>query len=212
MYAVDADPLTAAMAAANAAALGLGDLLTVECADATTVDLTGVDAVFCDPARRRGAGAIFDPAAYSPPWDFVVGLAERVGRTVVKVAPGIDHALIPAGAEAEWVSVDGDLVEAALWCGDLAAGDPPRHGDRPRPRAVHQLTGSGAGAAPVGPVGPLPLRPGSRGGPLAPGRRVRRDRRRHASPTPTSPTSTPTPPRPPRTRAASRSPTCCPSR
>ena len=42
-------------------------------------------------------------------------------HTVLKVAPGIDHALLPPGAEAEWVSVDGDLVEATLWCGPLAA-------------------------------------------------------------------------------------------
>ena len=42
----------------------------------------------------------------------------------MKVAPGLDHALIPPGAEAEWVSVDGDLVEAALWCGELAPGSP----------------------------------------------------------------------------------------
>ncbi|MER7169353.1 methyltransferase domain-containing protein [Micromonospora sp. NPDC000207] len=122
VYGVEADPLTAAMAAANAEAAGLADLFTVTCGDATTFDVTTVDAVFCDPARRRGGTGrrIFDPNSYSPPWDFVTGLAERVPRTVVKVAPGIDHALIPAGAEAEWVSVGGDLVEAALWCGPLA--------------------------------------------------------------------------------------------
>ncbi|MDG4828524.1 methyltransferase domain-containing protein [Solwaraspora sp. WMMD1047] len=127
VYAVEADPLTAELAAANAEAAGLAGLVTVECADATVVDLdrlggTGVDAVFCDPARRRaGTGRrVFDPAAYSPPWDFVSALAERVPRTVLKVAPGIDHALLPRGAEAEWVSVGGDLVEATIWCGPLA--------------------------------------------------------------------------------------------
>jgi hypothetical protein len=50
----------------------------------------------------------------------VLELARRVPRTVIKVAPGIDHALIPAGAEAEWVSVDHEVVEATLWCGPLA--------------------------------------------------------------------------------------------
>ncbi|GIJ23068.1 THUMP-like domain-containing protein [Micromonospora lutea] len=126
VYAVEADPLTAALAEANAQAAGLAELVTVECGDATAFDVTRVEAVFCDPARRRaGTGRrIFDPNSYSPPWDFVTGLAERVPRTVVKVAPGIDHALIPPGAEAEWVSVDGDLVEATLWCGDLP--DVPR--------------------------------------------------------------------------------------
>lgn len=123
--AVEADPITAEIAGANAAALGLGDRITVRRADATTVDPTGFDAAFCDPARRAGSTRVFDPAAYSPPWDFVVGLSRRVPRTVLKLAPGIDHALIPEGAEAEWVSVGGDVVEAAFWCGPLA-GAPRR--------------------------------------------------------------------------------------
>ncbi|WBB92716.1 methyltransferase domain-containing protein [Verrucosispora sp. WMMC514] len=183
VYAVEADPLTAALAEANARAAGLADLVTVECGDATAFDVSRVEAVFCDPARRRaGTGRrIFDPNSYSPPWDFVTGLAERVPRTVVKVAPGIDHTLIPPGAEAEWVSVDGDLVEAALWCGELAevsrratvlkedasggvaapadhqAGGGAHHPAgggtyRPDGLAEHQLTGTGAREAPVGAV------------------------------------------------------------
>ncbi|MGW4152366.1 THUMP-like domain-containing protein [Micromonospora chersina] len=155
VYGVEADPLTAAMAAANAEAAGLADLFTVECGDATAFDVTRVDGVFCDPARRKaGTGRrIFDPNAYSPPWDFVTGLAERVPHTVVKVAPGLDHALIPAGAEAEWVSVDGDLVEAALWCGALA--EVPRRATLLREKdgpgtGVAQLTGGGDAEAPVG--------------------------------------------------------------
>lgn len=150
VYGVEADPLTAAMAAANAEAAGLADLFTVECGDATAFDVTRVDGVFCDPARRKaGTGRrIFDPNAYSPPWDFVTGLAERVPHTVVKVAPGLDHALIPAGAEAEWVSVDGDLVEAALWCGALA--EVPRRATVLRGDTAHVLTGGGDAEAPVG--------------------------------------------------------------
>jgi SAM-dependent methyltransferase len=150
VYAVEADPHTAALAAANVDEAGLADLITVECADATTVDLAGFDAVFVDPARRRaGRGRVFDPRSYSPPWDFVAGLADRIPRTVLKLAPGIDHDLLPPGAEGEWVSVDGDLVEAAFWCGPLASA--PR-------RAVllpsgAELTGSGTQAAPVGPIG-----------------------------------------------------------
>ncbi|MEH0937446.1 THUMP-like domain-containing protein [Micromonospora psammae] len=163
VYGVEADPVTAAMAAANAEAAGLAELFTVECGDATAFDVTRVDGVFCDPARRRaGTGRrIFDPKSYSPPWDFVTGLAERVPHTVVKVAPGLDHALIPAGAEAEWVSVDGDLVEAALWCGRLAETPrratllregPPVDAAGTREASAHQLAGSGDAEAPVGPV------------------------------------------------------------
>lgn len=150
VHAVDADPLTAALAAGNAEAAGLADLVTVKCADATTVPVEQFDAVFADPARRRaGRGRVMDPRSWSPSWDFIGTLPERVPRTVLKLAPGIDHALLPPGAEGEWVSVDGDLVEAAFWCGPLAefarrAILLPR-GD--------QLTGSGVEAAPVGPVG-----------------------------------------------------------
>jgi SAM-dependent methyltransferase len=151
VHAVDTDPVTAGIAAANAAALGLADRLTVTTADATTVDLTGVDAVFCDPARRTASGRrVFDPSAYSPPWDFVAGLADRVPRTVLKLAPGIDHALVPPGAEAEWVSVDGEVVEAAFWCGPLA--EVPRRATVLRRGVAHELTGTGNAAAPVGPL------------------------------------------------------------
>ncbi|MET8152640.1 methyltransferase domain-containing protein [Actinoplanes sp. NPDC049668] len=150
VYAVDADPLTAALAAANAEAAGLADLVTVECADATSVTVERFDAVFADPARRRaGRGRVMDPRSWSPPWDFIAALPGRVPRTVLKLAPGIDHALLPPGAEGEWVSVGGDLVEAAFWCGPLAQF---------ARRAIllpsgSELTGSGTAAAPVGPVG-----------------------------------------------------------
>jgi SAM-dependent methyltransferase len=160
VFAVEADPVTAAMAAANAEAAGVSDRFTVECGDATGYDVSGVDAAFCDPARRKaGTGRrVFDPADFSPSWDFVTALAQRIPRTVVKVAPGLDHALIPPGAEAEWVSVAGGLVEATLWCGVLA--DVPRRAtvlasDEAGETAedVAGLTGTGSARAPVGRVG-----------------------------------------------------------
>ncbi|WP_433300727.1 class I SAM-dependent methyltransferase [Actinoplanes sp. CA-030573] len=150
VYAVEADPLTSEIAAANVVALGLDALVKVECADATTVRVEDYDAVFADPARRRaGRGRVFDPKSYSPPWDFVAGLADRVPRTVLKLAPGIDHELLPPGAEGEWVSVDGDLVEAAFWCGPLA--EVPRRATLLPAGA--ELTGTGRERAPVGEVG-----------------------------------------------------------
>ncbi len=151
VIAVDADPITASVAAANVAAFGLGHLATVRTATADSVDLDAVDAAFCDPARRRATGRVFDPNAYSPPWTFVTSLATAVPATVVKVAPGIDHALVPDGAEAEWVSVDGDVVEAALWCGPLATV--ARRATLLTGSAEAVLVGPGTAAAPVGPIG-----------------------------------------------------------
>lgn len=158
VYAVEADPLTAAMAAANVTAAGLDDLVKVECADATAVPVTEYAAVFADPARRTaGRGRVFDPKAYSPSWDFIAELPRRVPRTVLKLAPGIDHALLPPGAEGEWVSVDGDLVEAAFWCGPLASAQRRatllRTAAPADARPVAELIGSGQARAGVGPVG-----------------------------------------------------------
>ncbi len=148
VQAVDADPGTAAVAAANAAALGVADQVRVRCADATTVPCAGAGAVFCDPARRTGNRRVFDPAAYSPPWPFLLDLAR--GPACLKLGPGIDHALLPDGVEAEWVSVRGDVVEAALWCGSLARV--PRRATVLTDGRVDELTGSGTREAEVGPV------------------------------------------------------------
>ncbi|MDT4987455.1 MAG: hypothetical protein QOI74_1549 [Micromonosporaceae bacterium] len=151
VVAVDADPVTAAVAAANMAALGLADRVVVSTMDARELPLDPVDAVFCDPARRTASGRrVFDPAGYSPPWDFVLGLADRVPRTVLKLAPGIHHDLVPAGAEAQWVSVTGDVVEATIWCGPLAST--PRRATVIRGDQVHELTGTGERTGPVGPL------------------------------------------------------------
>lgn len=113
---VEADELTAAVAAANVAALGVP--AQVVHADATTTDRTGYAAVVCDPARRGGRGRVFDPDAYRPPWSFVLELL--AGTACVKVAPGLPHERIPGGVEAEWVSERGEVKEAALWSGELA--------------------------------------------------------------------------------------------
>ena len=77
------------------------------------------DAVWLDPARRQvgggGSARVFDPEAFSPPLSVVEELAATGVPVGVKLGPGLPHEAVPAGAEAEWVSVDGDVVEAALW-------------------------------------------------------------------------------------------------
>jgi SAM-dependent methyltransferase len=149
---IDADPLTVAVAAANLAATG-EDVVDVQVGDARTADLSGADVVFVDPARRSARGRVFDPDAYSPPWPFVRDLLDR-RPALAKVAPGIPHELAPAGVEIEWVSLRGEVKEAALWSRDLAAG--------PRRRATllpggHELSAAGPDTEevppPVGPPG-----------------------------------------------------------
>ncbi|MFM9588924.1 THUMP-like domain-containing protein [Streptomyces scabiei] len=116
VLAVDRDPLTAAVARANADALGLAELIEVREADVTEVDTAGFDAVFVDPARRSSArGRIFDPESYSPPLSWAVAAALKAPLGALKIAPGIPHEAIPPAAEAEWISDGGDVKEAVLW-------------------------------------------------------------------------------------------------
>ncbi|WP_435809342.1 class I SAM-dependent methyltransferase [Streptomyces seoulensis] len=122
VLAVDRDPLTAAVARANAEALGLAELIEVREADVTEVGTAGYDAVFVDPARRGGRGRIFDPEAYSPPLSWAVATALAAPRAALKIAPGIPHEAVPAEAEAEWISDGGDVKEAVLWFGTGSPG------------------------------------------------------------------------------------------
>ncbi|MER5300649.1 methyltransferase domain-containing protein [Streptomyces lasiicapitis] len=120
VLAVDRDPLTCAVARANAEALGLADLIEVREADVTDVDTSPYDAVFVDPARRGGRGRIFDPESYSPPLSWAVEAARKAPRAALKIAPGIPHEAVPGDAEAEWISDGGDVKEAVLWFGSDA--------------------------------------------------------------------------------------------
>ncbi len=114
--AVERDEVTAAIAAFN---LAPWSNARVENLDAEDVDLAGVDGVYLDPARRNATKRLKNPSDWSPSLDFAFGLAQRL-PTGVKLGPGIDRDLIPDDAEAQWVSVDRDVVELGLWFGALA--------------------------------------------------------------------------------------------
>ena len=96
-------------------------------------DLAGFGGAFVDPARRNETGKrLLDPRLGSPPLSFVLDLAQRLPAVGLKTAPGIPHHLVPAGAEAQWISVGGDVVEAGLWFG-LTARDGVHRAGRSRP-------------------------------------------------------------------------------
>ena len=125
------DEVTAAVATYN---LNIFDNVLVEQADVTAIDLGGFDAIFFDPARRdlsavKGERAIrkFDPAQFAPNFDWVVETckAQIAGdhsskSAGIKLGPGHPHEAIDETAEAQWVSVAGDLVELTLWFGAAA--------------------------------------------------------------------------------------------
>lgn len=66
------------------------------------------------------ARRITDPEAFSPSLTWAFDAASRVRAAGIKLGPALDHALVPDGWEAQWVSHDGDVVEAALYSGDAA--------------------------------------------------------------------------------------------
>ena len=121
--AVDADEVTAAIAAYNLAPFG--EAVTVAHGRAEDADLSDVDAVWLDPARRTaGHGETRRVSAdqWSPSLDWVFGLLqERPGG--VKLGPAFDRELIPDDVEAQWISADGSTIELVLWTGSLARDD-----------------------------------------------------------------------------------------
>jgi len=158
VLAVDVDPVARELTAANVEALGVADDVWVVAGDAVELvaaarggEVAGCGAAVLDPARRAGGRRRLDPDRWSPPWSTVGALLEKVPTSVVKVAPGLDHDRVPAGIEAEWVSVGGSIVEALLW--GPAVASTWRRATLLRDGAVHELTADAdPGHAPVGPV------------------------------------------------------------
>ena len=155
--AVEMDETTAACATMNLIPFPNA---TVVHADATAVELDGIDGVWLDPARRvtstSGTRRIWDPEAFSPPLSFVEELAAS-GRAVgVKMGPGMPHDSVPAGCEAQWVSVAGDVTEVALWFNAVRRPGVRRAALVLGTLGAAELTsGEDFGAGPTAPVGPV---------------------------------------------------------
>ncbi|GAA5205095.1 THUMP-like domain-containing protein [Microbacterium kyungheense] len=140
VVAVDADEVTAGIAAYNLAPFG--DDVEVRHGTAEATDLDGVDAVWLDPARRTAGHSETTrtrPEDWSPSLDWVFDLAQRMPAGI-KLGPGLDRTLIPDDLEAQWVSADGSTVELVLWSGVLARPGVRRAALVIRGDAAHELT------------------------------------------------------------------------
>lgn len=126
------------------------------------------DGAWLDPARRTPGVAdvrgrtrrTFRLAELSPSWEHVLSVAATAAATGAKLSPGFSAGDLPSGAEAEWVSLDGDAVECSVWWGAAVR----------RPgisAAVGRSTGDGTVWVVVEPVAdpPAPLAPGASPGP-----------------------------------------------
>jgi len=118
--AVEKDETTAAATTLN---LMPFENATVVHGGAEETDLTGIDGVWLDPARRTDLSGstrrLFDPEAFSPPLSFVEKLVDSGLDVGVKLGPGLPHEAIPANAESVWISDHGSVIEACLWFGKL---------------------------------------------------------------------------------------------
>jgi hypothetical protein len=117
--AVDLDPVHLRMAVLNAEAYGVADRVTTVLGDVRTAELSGVDGVFVDPARRTTT-ARMRTGDSEPPLSWCLALAGTVPAVAVKLAPGLDRAAVPDGWELEFVAERRDLKEAVAWSPALA--------------------------------------------------------------------------------------------
>ena len=129
VIAIDKEWANVAPAQETAIAYDVGERVHPVLADLTELPALPVDAFFFDPARRTSTGPRLAPGRrlysveeYRPPLSFIDTWRPRVPDGAVKVGPGIDYADLPVDAEAELVSLDGDVREAVLWFGELRTG------------------------------------------------------------------------------------------
>lgn len=153
--AVEMDETTAAATTLN---LMPFENATVIHGSAQNTDLTEIDGVWLDPARRTDVKGstrrLFDPEAFSPPLSFVEQLVDSGMDVGVKLGPGMPHEAIPETAEAVWISDHGSVIEACLWFGRLKREDIARAALVIDKDGAHELTSpvtvKADDAAPVG--------------------------------------------------------------
>lgn len=157
--AVDADEITAAIAAYNLAPFGADASVRAGRAEdhaPGAASALPVDAVWLDPARRTAGHSEttrLRAEDHTPPLDWAFALAARV-PTGIKLGPGFDRDTIPDGVEAQWVSADGSTIELVLWSGALARPGVRRAALMMRGDAAHELTAAAdAEDEPVRPLG-----------------------------------------------------------
>ena len=163
VIAIDADEVTAALAGVNlrhwpAASASVGTVEETRLPSGEGARHTGA---WLDPARRTPGVAdargrtrrVFNLDAISPSWSTVQSIARSLPATGVKLSPSFPHGAVPAGTEAQWTSLAGEVLECAIWWGPLvkAAGRSALViGSEGRSWTVRETDADGAGrAAPV---------------------------------------------------------------
>jgi hypothetical protein len=120
VLAVDLDPLRLRLCELNLQAYEVRDRASLVHANALTVALAGIEAVFVDPDRRVDGRRQLSLAACRPALADVLARLPPGVPAAAKLAPGVPWPeLARLGGEAEFVSVAGELKECVLWLGAL---------------------------------------------------------------------------------------------
>jgi hypothetical protein len=115
---VDNDPLRVELARWNLAMLKLPG--TIVLLDVLKDDLPLADAVYCDPARRRGGRRFLSIQDYSPNPIEVIERFPSGTPMAFKLAPGLTlDEIAGIDGEVEFVSWNGELKECVLWLGSF---------------------------------------------------------------------------------------------
>ncbi len=122
VLALDRDAVRLSCARHNARIHGVGERTTFVQADVLSPPLCPSRlSVFADPGRRTAAGRrTFRPDDYEPPLSPLWERWREADGLAIKVAPGIPYTALLWANEAEAVSLQGQVKEITLWCGDLA--------------------------------------------------------------------------------------------
>jgi len=148
--AYEIDEVTSAIAAYN---LAIFENVEVKNEDVTKLDLTKQEALFFDPARRNSKARLFNPQDFAPNFTWVIEQAKQK-PSGIKLGPGHPHNQIPEEAEAQWVSVEGDLVELSLWFNETKRPEVKRSALLITKDAKHELkTNEKEEPAPTGELG-----------------------------------------------------------
>ena len=131
VIAIDADEVTATLAGVNlrhwpAASASVGTVEETPLPQGESARHTGA---WLDPARRTPGVAdsrgrtrrVFSLDAISPSWSTVQSVAQSLPATGAKLSPSFPHSAVPAGAEAQWTSLAGEVLECAIWWGPLVS-------------------------------------------------------------------------------------------
>ncbi|HRW18164.1 MAG TPA: class I SAM-dependent methyltransferase [Dermatophilaceae bacterium] len=164
VVAVEADPVTAEIARANLARWPSAEVRQARAEELVLPTHRRVG-VWLDPARRvpgvrdrRGrARRIVSLDGMSPSWDQVQELAAGAAAAGAKLAPAFPHSRLPMGAEAQWTSWRGDVLECVVWWGSAvhapgrsaAVCRPAAHDD---PTVTVSVVGEADAEVPVGPA------------------------------------------------------------